>query len=1075
MTTLIDEKARIEATDPTLSCLLQAPAGSGKTEVLTQRLLRLLSRVDEPEHIIALTFTRKAASEMRERVLSALKRAQTGEPANTPHQQKTRQYALEALAQDAKRQWQLLSLPHRLKITTIDSLCQKLTSAMPLFERNIPYAKVTDKAALFYRKAAKACFQHALNDASYQPALVALLKHFDNRQDKVIQILSEQLQTREQWLRKLFTAQQQDKQDFENALERIETHEIERFKASIPASLIAKLIPLARQVAHIENNPESPRFILNTLSGWDDLNPIMVQALSTLLLTSQLTWRKGFDHHVGLKRGQCESKTYEALKEESKALLAELAEHPKCLEALLRVRQLPTPFYPEPSWDTLQALFTLLPLLTAHLELVWQTHNCTDFTAVSTAAHQALSTEGTPTDLALYLDNTIHHLLIDEFQDTSMQQFELLSQLVEGFGDGKTIFVVGDPMQSIYRFRGAEVGLFLRAKYRGIGPVKLKFLQLECNFRANATLVQWINTHFKTIFPPDDDLELGAIRFYEAKAVHEAVNNCFVHARQSLNKVQETQQLLDILKYELATYPKTSIAILVRSRHQLGPIIQQLREANIAYQGVDIDWLSALPHIQDAWSLTQCLLTPGSNLAWASFLRSPWCGLSLSDLLALAQNEGSIFEKLSFEKTYEMLSKEGQARAKFCYQTVLHAIENRQQQPLSQWILRTLQSLHLESLLTTREQLDLHEYLNLVEQYEKEGILDDLAAFEDALNMLYSKQMEAARIQIMTIHKAKGLEFDCVILPGLSARTTQTHQPLLRWLSLPSKDQDLVLVSPLKATHEESSPLYDYLSKLDKEKELYEQQRLLYVAATRARSRLYLSDFQESTTANTFKKLLQQIPFETTETTTEINPEHTTLAPPPTLPELRRLPYSFYTEKPKLTQVRKQQVSLHIDTREARFLGIATHVLLQWICTYHPQNLTTVPWMLAQQVLRQHGIVDINAMMEEIRTYLTPLFETPRGRWLIQAHLHEQNEYPILVKTQGTVHTRIIDRTFEENGIRWIIDFKTGNPSIEHHEQISAYAKHLSCLYSNPIRCGLYYLASGTWEEIPVLLEPEIY
>ncbi len=1066
---LIDEKARVDATDPTVSCLLQAPAGSGKTEVLTQRFLRLLSRVQEPEQIVALTFTRKAAHEMRERVLLALTRAQRDEPSVNIHQQKTTHYAKDALAQNTRQQWQLLTLPHRLRITTIDSLCQTLTHAMPLFERNIPYANITDQPLFFYQKAARSCFKHALEDATYQPALMTLLTHFDNRQDNVIQILSDQLKTREQWLRKLFTARQQGKVDFEKALSSIEAHEIKRFKASVPQHLVTRLMTLARQIANIENNPTSPRFILTTWQTWETLNPAIAHGLGSLLLTSQLTWRKAFDHHVGLRRDACDKNIYTALKEESKGLLETLSQLPQCLEALLRVRQLPSPTYPESAWHTLQALLALLPLLTAHLELIWKEHNCTDFTAVAAAAHQALTINDTPTDLALYLDNSIHHLLIDEFQDTSIQQFELISQLVEGFQEGKTIFVVGDPMQSIYRFRSAEVGLFLRAKHQGIGPIKLKFLQLECNFRANASLVQWINQYFQDIFPLENDLETGAIMFHPATAVHPEHHNACINAQQFSTKENEAQHLLACIQQELTQYPNDNIAILVRSRRQLSPIIRALREANIPYQGIDIDWLSQLPHIQDAWSLTQCLLMPGSNLAWASFLRSPWCGLSLEDLLTLSHinQKHSLFEALSHEDTYQKLSEEGQIRARFCYEIIFHALLHRQQQPLAQWILNTLQSLHLKAILTTRERIDLHEYLNLVEQYEKDGLLSDPDTFKNAFNELYSKQAEAARVHIMTIHKAKGLEFDCVMLPGLSSRTLQIHQPLLRWLTLPSEADDLILVSPLKATHEDTSPLYDYLSKLDKEKELYEQQRLLYVAITRAKSRLYLSDFQHTTIANTFKNLLKHVNFETIETAQIDNIQDIKAV------NTQRLPDAFYTSQHPFIPENSNAVSTKqfVNTAvEPRLIGIATHTLLQWICTYHPQHFTEIPWNLAHLSLKQQGVIDTHAMLQEIRTYLYPLFHTPIGRWIIQPHLHEHNEYALLVKEQGTLYTRIIDRTFEEHGTRWIIDFKTGQPSPKHQQQIEAYAKHLSHIYPMPIRCGLYYLASETWVEHEVSL-----
>ncbi len=1055
---LIDEQARVEATDPSISCILQAPAGSGKTEVLTQRFLRLLSRVEEPEQIVALTFTRKAASEMRERVFSALMRAQQGIRPETPHQEKTMQYATAALRQDRLKQWQLLNLPHRLRITTIDALCQRLTHAMPLFERNIPYATLTDQPSPFYHQAATACFKHALTDPDYQSALITLLTHFDNRQDKVIQILSEQLQTREQWLRKLFTAQQQDQQDFEKALMFMETHEINRFKATVPVELISSLIKLAKEVSTIENNPTSPRFILKTWEDWAALNPELLQGLASLLLTSQLNWRKAFDHHVGLRRDACDKETYNRLKEESKALLESLSTYPACLEALIRVRQLPKPVYPESSWHTLQALFRLLPLLTAHLTLVWQEHHCTDFTAVATAAHQALTVNDAPTDLALYMDNMIHHLLIDEFQDTSIQQFELLSQLVEGFQEGKTVFIVGDPMQSIYRFRSAEVGLFLRAKYHGIGPVRLKFLQLACNFRSNSTLVSWINQYFKNIFPLDNDLESGAIQFHSAEAIHAPHQAAFIQARQYATKDEEAKHLLATIQQELSQYPNQTIAILVRSRHQLAQIIRSLREANIAYQGVDIDWLSALPHVQDAWIITQCLLTPGVDLAWAAFLRSPWCGLTLNDILTLSQHQGSFFEALSRQETYQTLSEEGKIRAQFCYDRMQYAILHRQQQPLAQWILNTLEALHLCSVLTDREQLDLHEYLRLIEQYEKDGTLD-IAAFKKAFNGLYSKKMEAARLQIMTIHKAKGLEFDSVILPGLSAKTSQTHQPLLRWLTLPSEADDFILVSPLKATHEEASPLYDYLSKLDKEKESYEQQRLLYVAVTRAKKRLYLSDFQHTITANTFKSLLKDIHFETIESTTV---EHSIALQSV---NIERLSSQFYHHPVVMPSNRPQDAHWSIEKDDARLLGIATHTLLQWICTYHPKDFSEIPWNLAHLSLKQQGLMNTEPLLKNIRTYLYPLFHTPKGQWIIQQHLHEHNEYAILVKEHDVLHTRVIDRTFEENGVRWIIDFKTGQPSAKHQQQIEAYAKYLSQIYTLPIRCGLYYLASETWIE----------
>src|SRR5439155_5619839 len=123
-----------------------------------------------------------------------------------------------------------------------------------------------------------------------------------------------------------------------------------------------------------------------------------------------------------------------------------------------------------------------------------------DFTEFAQGAVRALGTPEAPSDLLLALDYRIRHVLVDEFQDTSISQWELLERLTAGWqqGDGRTLFVVGDPMQSIYRFREAEVGLFLRARREGLGTaglpnVALEPLTLETNFRSQAGIVDWVN------------------------------------------------------------------------------------------------------------------------------------------------------------------------------------------------------------------------------------------------------------------------------------------------------------------------------------------------------------------------------------------------------------------------------------------------------------------------------------------------------------------------------------------------------------------------------------------------------
>ena len=129
---IADQEARSRALDPSTSFIVQAPAGSGKTGLLTQRFLVLLASVDAPEEIVAITFTRKAASEMRQRILQALERAGSDQPPERDHERRTWKLARHALVRDKALGWQLLDNPARLRIQTIDSLCTALARQMPI-------------------------------------------------------------------------------------------------------------------------------------------------------------------------------------------------------------------------------------------------------------------------------------------------------------------------------------------------------------------------------------------------------------------------------------------------------------------------------------------------------------------------------------------------------------------------------------------------------------------------------------------------------------------------------------------------------------------------------------------------------------------------------------------------------------------------------------------------------------------------------------------------------------------------------------------------------------------------------
>ena len=149
-----DVASRAVALDPRRSFIVQAPAGSGKTELLIQRFLTLLARVNEPEEIVSITFTRKAASEMRERVMNALNSASRGESGSGAHARLTRDLAAAALEQDHVRGWSLLDHPSRVRIETIDALASGFTRAMPWLSRFGAMPDPVEDAYPLYRAAA---------------------------------------------------------------------------------------------------------------------------------------------------------------------------------------------------------------------------------------------------------------------------------------------------------------------------------------------------------------------------------------------------------------------------------------------------------------------------------------------------------------------------------------------------------------------------------------------------------------------------------------------------------------------------------------------------------------------------------------------------------------------------------------------------------------------------------------------------------------------------------------------------------------------------------------------------------
>jgi ATP-dependent helicase/nuclease subunit A len=197
---IVDAVQRERALDPTQSFIVQAPAGSGKTELLTQRFLRLLACVEAPEEILAITFTKKAAAEMRSRIRDALQKAAKEPQPTSPHHQKTWQLAQAALRQDALFQWGLLHNPNRLRIKTIDAFNTLLTRQLPLLSHFGALPEIMDFPQALYTQAVQTFLSHLEEKVAWSQPIAKLLLHLDNNMQAAEALLVNMLAKRDQWL-----------------------------------------------------------------------------------------------------------------------------------------------------------------------------------------------------------------------------------------------------------------------------------------------------------------------------------------------------------------------------------------------------------------------------------------------------------------------------------------------------------------------------------------------------------------------------------------------------------------------------------------------------------------------------------------------------------------------------------------------------------------------------------------------------------------------------------------------------------------------------------------------------------
>ena len=1083
-----DAPQRKRALETSQSFIVQAPAGSGKTELLIQRYLALLATVELPEQIIAITFTRKAAAQMRDRVLAALTSAARDERPAQPHQLTTFQLARRVLARDRQRGWSMTEQPARLKIDTLDALNVWLAQRLPVSSGGIGAARIVEDASGLYVSAGRRLMQRLGDGSPGTRALRHLLEISDTSPERMVALMARMLATRDQWMPHLFAG---DESELRAILERGLCRSLEADMVAVarllPGGIIEQLVPLLRHTARHSPGHAQQFEPWLSLEAWPapDVSHLKAwKALPELLLTRQGTWRKQ-PGAVGLSR------EFAALAGQFKQLVASLSELEELRQALLELRRAPGSVAGTAWWDTLSALRSSLQHLVAELRVLFAERNAADFIELALAAQRALGSAIRPSDLLLALDRRIQHILVDEFQDTSRSQIRLLELLTSGWepGDGRSLFLVGDPMQSIYRFRNADMSLFLRARQQGIGDIHCETLDLTRNFRSAPAVIDWVNGTFTRIFPGADDLKAGAARFSPCESARDSSPDQTVrfHALRGSDSQAETRLAAELVAAERGRSASASVAILVRSRSHLAGLQNHLRALGLDAHAVQLEAPNQHQVTHDLLGLTRALTHRGDRVAWLGVLRAPWCGLTWRDLHALCRgdSDSSVWTLMHAAGRVAALTEDGRMRLERLKTVLQTAFLTRSRQTLARWVQRTWVTLEGPACLMDSRDMDRAEhFFEVLRDAAVRGDLDDPATLDslfDDPGSIADRPRESG-IEIMTIHRAKGLEFDTVVLLGLGRIPRPDEGRALYWHERVHADgEESVLLAPMSAGAENPDSLSRWLKGVEQRKEHSERARLLYVAATRARERLHLiGQLPAGKSKPPARSLLAFIwpqvaaDFEAAEPA-----EDTPTADNEILESrLRRLvsPVHELEDVPLSQSNNARRPHFQWAGQAALQVGVVVH---RWLHTIARDGIEH--W--TQERIRAAGSryraelqllgVEPEELLEasdRVVHALEAVLDDETGRWILADRAEADSELPITRTANGLIENLRLDRTFvDDAGTRWVIDYKTSaheggsikaflDSEVQRYRgQLDRYASAMSRVDRRPIRVGLYF------------------
>ncbi|NOX75769.1 MAG: UvrD-helicase domain-containing protein [Gammaproteobacteria bacterium] len=1089
------------AVNPRLSATVSASAGTGKTWLLVTRLVRLLLVGARPEGILAVTFTRKAAAEMQTRLSARLLELARCPPEaldellgqmGAPQDETTRICARTLYEK-------LLGSPSTVKTTTFHSFCQDILRRFPLEAGIAPGFELLESSAEWRDVAWEALCDEASRtpDGNVAQALEVLFSHCDGLSNTTDALNSFVAQRSDWWA---YTEMQDQPLDFALARlsEQMQVSPDEDLRADFFTGDTATL--LGEFAALLQKHPTA-----SNLKLLDALATARDPAQDSLLRFVSAT--DVFFTKAGTARARKPSKV------QATKMGEDGQQHFLDLHFLLcqRIEQTREKLNAQQTLERVSSWYRAGVRLLDHFQRLKEEQRVLDFADLEWRAYQLLNHGDNVHWIQYKLDQRLDHLLIDEFQDTNPTQWRLLLPLLQELASGederrRSVFLVGDNKQSIYRFRRADPALFDTAQRWLSERLHAISQPLDVSWRSADAIMQFVNkvfgegplgqhlAHFTRHATHHPQL-WGQVEFLplvEAEnTAHDADDDIPPPLRNPLQTPRErhpdqrhlnegrliAERIAQMMSANTLVGPVdaarllrySDIIILLRNRSHAASYEQALREASIPYVGANRGTLLESQEARDLLNLLELLVTPFNNLALANLLRSPLFDCDHDDLMSLASiREGHWVQRLtvlatrpdtgaSLQRAHQLLATWREGVGKTPVHDLLDRIFNEGD------VVNRYRAAYPEHL-RHRVEANLTRFIELALEIDS-GRYPSIGHFVARLRELRDKQQDApdegtptqtsARVRLMTIHAAKGLEASVVFVADSSNIVTnnRAYQTLVDWPTDSPRPHCFLLTGKKQQRDTFTTSVLEQHAKA----EAREDANLLYVAITRAKQFLYISGccpsrgndlgwygkmqeaFAESAKTDNPGGILDLVEASGEQPREMAALNITPDSPQPPAGLDRALPRENSNGSVSPSRVLSTPVDISVTDPDGRIRGIAIHRMLQLLC----EQTQNIP----QRVANEMNFAADDPQLVRWFQAAVAVFEEPSLSHLFDPshYLKAYNEIPLHYYVENQCRENqpvygIIDRlVVAENGI-WLVDYKTH--AIENRSEREALAMH---------------------------------